>query len=98
MLRQAIERLSMMLDEWPSLMKMARDARRGTTDGAIEQLRILRSMLPRLADSAASVEDAAAAHDAGSAPVSAALAERLSTICSMLCASRSVEKASVEAR
>jgi hypothetical protein len=30
-LRQAIERLSLMLGEWPSLMKLARDAPRGPT-------------------------------------------------------------------
>ena len=49
-LRQAIDRLSLMLDEWPALMKMARDALRGTTDEMIDQLRVLRSMLPRVPD------------------------------------------------
>ena len=49
-LRQAIERLSLMLDEWPALMKSAHDALRGPTDDVRRQLRVLRSMLPRLPD------------------------------------------------
>ena len=49
-LRQAIERLSLMLDEWPSLMKLARDALRGPSDEVPAQLRVVRSMLPRMPD------------------------------------------------
>lgn len=94
-LRQAIDRLSMMLDEWPSLMKMAHDARRGTTDEAIDQLRVLRSMLPRVPDADPSSGDRALDGNAGSPSVSEVLGARLSAIWSMLCASRSVEKGSI---
>ncbi len=49
-LRQAIDRLSAMLDEWPSLMRLVRDALRGSAEEAAAQLRVLHSMLPPVPD------------------------------------------------
>jgi hypothetical protein len=49
-LRQSIERLSSLLDEWPALMKLAHDALRAPPEAAAAQLRVVRSMLPRLPD------------------------------------------------
>ena len=91
-LRQAIERLSLMLDEWPSLMKTARDALRGPPDEVLAQLRVLHSMLPRMPDAEPSGGDHAPDGHAGSPSVSDVLGARLSGIWSMLCASRSVEQ------
>ena len=90
-LRQAIERLSLMLDEWPSLMKIARDALRGQPDEVLTQLRVLRSMLPRMPDAELSGGDQVSDGHADAASVSDVLGARLSGIWSMLCASRSVE-------
>jgi hypothetical protein len=45
-IRQTIDRLSLMLDEWPSLMKSTRDVLRGPLSDMAEQLHVLRSMLP----------------------------------------------------
>jgi hypothetical protein len=89
-LRQAIERLSLMLDEWPSLMKLARDALRGPPDEVLAQLRVLHSMLPRMPDAEPSGGDHAPDGQAGSPSVSDVLGARLTAIWSMLCASRSV--------
>jgi hypothetical protein len=47
-LSQAIDRLSLMLDEWPPLMKSVRDVLRESSDGSVHQLRVLHSMLPRM--------------------------------------------------
>jgi hypothetical protein len=87
-LRQAIERLSLMLDEWPALMKFAHDALRGPTNDVIAQLRVLRSMLPRLPDADPPGGDAADT-DAGSPSVSVVLGTRLSAVRSMLCVATS---------
>ena len=87
-LRQAIERLSLMLDEWPALMKFEHDALRGPTDDVIAQLRVLRSMLPRQPD-ADPPGDHAADTEAGSPSVSCVLGTRLSAIRSMLCVATS---------
>jgi hypothetical protein len=78
-LSRAIERLSVVLDEWPSMMKSVRDALRGPPGDVATELRILCSMLPRLPESEPGTAD-----PSGSTSVSAALATRLSTICSML--------------
>lgn len=78
-LNGAIERLSLMLDEWPALMKSVRDALRGPPDDGAKQLRILCSMLPRVPEPEPGTED-----PSGGTSVSAALAARLSTVCSML--------------
>src|SRR5262249_25858282 len=45
-LRQSIEQLSLMLDEWPALMKMTRDALRAPPEAVAAQLSMLRSTLP----------------------------------------------------
>ena len=87
-LRQAIERLSLMLDEWPALMKFEHDALRGPTDDVIAQLRVLRSMLPRQPD-ADPPGDHATDTEAGSPSVSCVLGTRLSAIRSMLCVATS---------
>lgn len=90
-LRQTIERLSVMLDEWPELMKLTRDAMRDPTDTASVQLRPLHAMLPRLPDAVIS--------DTGQAPaghaVSRALCRRLSAIRSMLCTSAQARSVSL---
>jgi len=82
-LRQAIDRLSLMLDEWPSLMKSTRDALRGPTDEVAQQLRVLHSMLPRLPKG-----DRPPCEDAADGPqsVAAVLGRRLAAIRSMLLA------------
>jgi hypothetical protein len=88
-LSQAIERLSQMLDEWPSLMKLVREALRSPPDDVLAKLRSIRSMLPHTPDAADGV--------AGSPSVSDALGAKLSPIWSMLCASRSQSKGTVTA-
>ena len=90
-LRQTIDRLSLMLDEWPSLMKWVHDAQRGPPDELIAQLRSLHSVLPRLANADPSEAGHAPDDDSGSRSVTRVLGARLSTIWSMLRASRSVE-------
>jgi hypothetical protein len=80
-LRQAIDRLSLMLDEWPSLMKSTRDALRGPAGHAAEQLLLVRSMLPRLPESDQSQRAGAA--DATQS-VARALGKRLAAIRAML--------------
>jgi hypothetical protein len=87
-LRQAIERLSLMLDEWPSLMKFAHDALRGPADEVIAQLGVLCSMLPRLPDADSPSGDHAA-DEPGSSSVAGVLGARLSAIRAMLCAAPS---------
>ena len=91
LLRQTIERLSLMLDEWPSLMKRAHDAQRGPPDELIAQLRSLHSVLPRMPNADPSAADHAPDDHSGSRSVADVLGARLSTIWSMLRASRSVE-------
>jgi hypothetical protein len=76
------------LDEWPALMKFAHDALRGPTNDVIAQLRVLRSMLPRLPDADPPGGDAADT-DAGSPSVSVVLGTRLSAVRSMLCVATS---------
>ncbi len=83
-LSRAIEQLSLMLDEWPSLMKSVRDALRSPPDDLPRQLRILCAMLPRIPESEPRTTET---HSGSSA--SDALAIRLGTVWSMLRASRS---------
>lgn len=86
-LRQAIERLSLMLDEWPSLMKSVHDVLRGPADELHRKLRVLAAMVPRTPEP----ERAGTSDDeTGSSSVSDLLGARLATIWSMLRASRSV--------
>jgi hypothetical protein len=91
-LRQAIDRLALMLDEWPALMKAVHDALRGRSDEIPAQLRVLRSMLPPLPDTDPSGGDHGADGGTGSQSVSHVLGARLATIWSMLRASRSAEQ------
>ena len=90
-LRQAIERLSLMLDEWPSLMKLARDALRGPPGELFAQLRVLRSMLPRMPDAAPSGGGSCAGRPCRLAVRLRRPWRQTIAIWSMLCASRSVE-------
>jgi hypothetical protein len=87
-LRQSIDRLSLMLDEWPGLMKLARDALRSPDETWLAQLRLLCSMLPRLPDVA---DDHLRGGQGGSLSVAEVLGARLSAIRSMLGASCPVE-------
>jgi hypothetical protein len=89
-LKQTIDRLSLMLDEWPSLMKWVHDAQRGPPDELIAQLRALHSVLPRL-PSAIAASDHASVDQSGSRSVSRLLGARLAKIWSVLHGSRPVE-------
>jgi hypothetical protein len=91
-LRQAIDRLSLTLDEWPALMKAVNDALRDPSNEAAAQLRILRSMLPQVADTDPSGGDRAVDGSTGSPSVSRVLGARLSKIWSMLRNSRANEQ------
>jgi hypothetical protein len=86
-LKQAIDRLSLTLDEWPSLMKLARDAMRSQPDEVVRQLRVLRAMLPRLPDGDPGDDQATDGH-----AVADTLGARLSIIRSMLCAPCGTER------
>ena len=83
-LSRAIEQLSLMLDEWPSLMKSVRDTLRSPADDLPKQLRILCAMLPGVPASEARPTETRSGTSA-----SDALATRLGTIWSMLRSSRS---------
>lgn len=83
-LNGAIEQLSLLLDEWPSLMKSVRDALRTQPDDLPRQLRIVCAMLPRVPGSEPQTDGPRSGSTA-----SDALATRLGTIWSMLRASRS---------
>jgi hypothetical protein len=83
-LRQAIDRLSMMLDEWPPLMKSVSDALRQPPPEMVAQLRVLRSMLPRMPSADLRSAGDASDDSARSPAVSRVLAARLATIWSML--------------
>jgi hypothetical protein len=91
-LRQAIDRLSLVLDEWPPLMKSLHDVLRGPPDELHAKLRVLASMVPRTPDADRAGAAAEPDGDAGSLPVSDLLGVRLATIWSMLRASRSVRQ------
>lgn len=91
-LRQTIDRLSLMLDEWPALMKWVHDALHSPPDEVIAQLRALHSVLPHAPIADPSSGDCGSDHHPGSRSVSRVLGARLATIWSMLRASRSVEQ------
>jgi len=84
-LRQAIERLSLLLDEWPSLMKLVNDAVRGSPEELPRQLRTLRAMLPAVPDA----EARPVGSDTEATSVSDVLGARLATIWSTIRTSRS---------
>ena len=86
--RQAIDRLSLTLDEWPTLMKSARDALRGPPGEMTTQLQTLRSVLPPASDIDAPDSKPMTDDDEGSPSVSQVLGTRLSAIWLMLSASR----------
>lgn len=88
-LRQSIEQLSLMLDEWPALMKMTRDALRAPTEAAAAQLRMLRSTLPPVSDAVGGDDPPDRPRDAPSA--SDLLGARLAAIGSILGATQSVD-------
>ncbi len=81
-LSQAIDRLSLILDEWPPLMKSVHDAMRTSPDERVHQLRALRSILPR-------VPEPDTQEPSGNATASEVLGARLGAIWSMLRAARS---------
>jgi hypothetical protein len=87
-LRQAIDRLSLTLDEWPTLMKSVRDALRGPPGEMTEQLRALRSVLPPASDIDAPDSEPVSDNNEGSRSVTQVLGTRLSEIWLMLNASR----------
>ena len=90
-LRQAIDRLSLILDEWPALMKGVHDALRDPPEAMVEALRLMRSVLPLVPETEQPVGDRAPGGDADATSVSRILAARLSAIWSMLHPSGSVE-------
>ncbi len=87
-LKQVIDRLSSILDEWPSLMKAAHDALREPQDNAIARLRPLRAVLLQSPALDASVDRSADNDNAEAATIARVLASRLSEIWSMLAVSR----------
>jgi hypothetical protein len=89
-LRQAIDRLSLMLDEWPCLMKSVRDALRGPADAVAGQLRALRSALPEAPEVDPSATDDRLRDGTGPLSVSPILGGKLSPLWAMLAAGRSV--------
>jgi hypothetical protein len=86
-LSRAIERLSLMLDEWPALMKSVHDALRSPPEEMPTQLRILCAMLPHMPE-----PEPGTTEPQGGPSASDALATRLGPIWSMLRASRSAAK------
>jgi hypothetical protein len=95
---QTIDRLSMTLEEWPSLMKWVRDARRGPPDELIGQLQALYSVLPFLPKTDPPRTDQASSRDQPELlSASRVLGARLSTIWSLLHASHSVGRHATDA-
>jgi hypothetical protein len=82
-LRQAIDRLSATLDEWPMLMKAVRDCLRCPSDEMTMQLRMLRNVLPVVPDM-----DTLADGPEKPASVSQVLGARLAALGPMLSAHR----------
>ena len=89
-LKQALARLALMLDEWPALIKSVHDVLRGPPDGIASALRGLRSVLTRLPDMAPAAPDRGSQAGADTGAVSQVLAARLSPIWAMLHARRAV--------
>jgi hypothetical protein len=83
-LKQAIDRLSLTLDEWPALIKTVHDVLRKPQGDMLVQLRLLRAVVRRTNDGDAIADNDAMKEDAGSAAVSQALAAKLSAIWSMM--------------
>jgi hypothetical protein len=89
-LKQALARLALMLDEWPALIKSVHDVLRGPPDGIASALRGLRSVLTKLPDMAPATPDRGSQAGADTGAVSQVLAARLSPIWAMLHARRAV--------
>jgi hypothetical protein len=83
-LKQALARLALMLDEWPALIKSVHDVLRGPPDGIASALRGLRSVLTNLPDMASAAPARGSQAGADTGAVSRALAARLSPIWAML--------------
>jgi hypothetical protein len=83
-LKQTIDRLSLMLDEWPALIMTVRDALRGPERDVLVRLHALRTVVLHIHDVNASANDDVVAGHAGAASVSQVLAVKLSTIWSMI--------------
>ena len=84
-LRESIERLSSALDEWPPLIKLARNALRAPAAERIQQLRRVRAVLPPWPEAGLAQSAYPAGGGSGAAEL---LTTRLSTIRSMLGAHR----------
>jgi hypothetical protein len=85
LLRKTIERLDLMLDEWPSLMHMAHDGLRMPAAEAAAAFKVLHAMLPPTPEVRPSSQQ-----DIGASSASDVLERRLAAIGSMLSPSRPV--------
>jgi hypothetical protein len=83
-LRQVIDQLSSMLDEWPALMKAVHDALREPQADVVSRLQALKAMLPQVPEIDASADNDGSEARAGSLSISSALATKLCAIGSML--------------
>jgi hypothetical protein len=89
-LRKAIERLDLLLDEWPCLMQMTREALREPAGKAVAQLGTLQAMLPRAPEVKPPSGGPASRDNAATPSVSAVLRKKVSAIRSLLSASHRV--------
>jgi hypothetical protein len=87
-LKQAIDQLSLMLDEWPTLIKTVHDVLREPQGDMLVKLRSLRAVVRHPHDVDVSADDDALVEHAGSAAVSQVLATKLSAIWSMMSTDR----------
>jgi hypothetical protein len=88
-LRQTIDQLSELLDEWLPLMQAIRDALKEPPDHLVARLNAIRALLPRTLASDRSVNKDLIAARTGSEAVSQALTSKLSPICKVFCTLRS---------
>jgi hypothetical protein len=91
LLKQVINRLSMMLDPWPSLMSGVNDALRGSQKDMVSQLSQLQCVLPHTPERGEEANDDPAEEDEKAASIRRALAIKLSTIWGALGVYRSKE-------
>jgi hypothetical protein len=82
-LRQIIDRLSLLLDEWPAMMQSVRGALRGTPSQVAVQLHALRAMLRRTPAPPPVASRSRRQGEADGTTISNALATRLATIWSV---------------
>ncbi len=88
-LRQTVDQLSELLDEWLPLMQAIRDALNEPPDHMVAQLNAIRALLPRTPASNRLDNNDVSADRIGSDAVSQVLTSKLSPICNMLSALRS---------